>query len=89
MADFTGRNYVPSALLTKMGESAMEEPTPSFQLPRIVTQTIPGGYLGGGGGTVVTNQLIYRGVLNGNYVYNTGSPPGGAINVVILGQITS
>lgn len=33
-------------------------------------------------------QYIYRGNVGGNYVYSTGSPPGGATDVVIVGRTT-
>lgn len=31
-------------------------------------------------------QYIYRGLIGGNYVYSTGSPPGGATDIVIVGR---
>lgn len=34
-------------------------------------------------------QSIFRGVLGGNYVYNTGSPPVGATDVVVIGTTES
>ena len=38
-------------------------------------------------GSVSTVQYIYRGRLAGNYVYSTGSPPGGgATDIVVIGQ---
>jgi hypothetical protein len=36
--------------------------------------------------TVQVSQPIYRGYISGNYVYSTGTPPGGgAINIVVVG----
>lgn len=38
--------------------------------------------------TGTTTSPIYRGFLGGNYVYQTGSPPGGATDITIVGYIT-
>jgi hypothetical protein len=37
--------------------------------------------------TGTTSVPIYRGFLAGNYVYQTGSPPGGATDITIVGYI--
>lgn len=29
---------------------------------------------------------IYRGILGGNFVFNIGSPPAGATNIVVIGE---
>ena len=34
----------------------------------------------------IGRQYIYRGNINGNYVYNTGSPPIGATDIIIVGR---
>lgn len=36
---------------------------------------------------VPINKFVYRGRIGGNYVYNVGSPPTGATDIIIVGEL--
>lgn len=86
MADFSGANYVPRNLLDI--KNGTTQPPASQLYPNNIMQKVSSGNLGGGNVSVGTQtRTLYRGTVAGVYVYNFNSPPPGAINVVVIGQV--